>query len=102
MSEGITNAYVHGNQKNPEAMITLSLYIGENSLKILIEDSAILPIKDTVNRDIEIVDPMAVSGRGMFLIKKITDHAYYEYDPKGINRLVMICEYANKQTKISI
>lgn len=102
ISEGFTNAYLHGNQQKPEARIDLSLYIGKNSLKILIEDSAILPIKDTVNQDKDIVDPLAVNGRGMYLMKKIADEAYYEYDPAGINRLVIISSYENKHEDITV
>ena len=101
ISEGFTNAYLHGNQEKPDAEIRLIFYPGEKSLKILIEDDAILPIKSNVNQISGSMNPERISGRGLLLMREIVDEAYYEHDSRGMNVLTLIINFENKMKSIN-
>jgi len=101
ISEGFTNAFQHGNQKNPETEIRLSFCVTDKSLKIMIEDEAIMPIQDNINQAHGNVDPDSVSGRGLDLMRTIADQAFYEHDSSGINTLTLIFDYKAQSEKIS-
>ncbi len=99
ISEGFTNAFQHGNQKSPDTQIRLTFYVSEKSLKILIEDEAVLPIKSTDNLFTEYSDQESTSGRGLHMIGKIVDNLYFEHGLKGKNRLVLEINFADKREK---
>ena len=100
LSEGFTNAYQHGNQKKPDAEIRLTFYPGEKSLKILIEDDAILPIDKSINEQKGPVDPEVVSGRGLQLMRELVDEAFYVHDSRGVNILTLISNFANNNKRV--
>ena len=100
LSEGFTNAYQHGNQKKPDTEIRLTFYPGEKSLKILIEDDAILPIDKNINQDKGPLDPEAASGRGLLLMRELVDEAFYVHDSKGVNILTLISNFSNKNKRV--
>jgi anti-sigma regulatory factor (Ser/Thr protein kinase) len=100
LSEGFTNAFQHGNQKDPNTEIKLTFYPGEKSLKILIEDEAILPIDKNVNKVSDHIDPEGISGRGLLLMRELVDEAYYENNSRGVNILTLITNFEKKDKKV--
>lgn len=73
LTEGLTNAYRHGNQENPELPIYLRYFYEPDIVTFEIEDSG------TACGDIKIIDQISSenlledSGRGLFLIKCYCD-----------------------------
>lgn len=100
ISEGFTNAFQHGNQENPETEIKLNFCITEKSLKILIEDDGLLPIKKNINNVYQKTDQYADAGRGLNLMRNIADEVSYDYDSKGINILTLIYNFKADGSKI--
>lgn len=102
ISEGLTNAYQHGNQKNPDAEIRLIIYPGDKSLRILIEDDAILPINSNINQVSGPIDQDRISGRGLLLMREIADEAFYEHDSRGVNILTLIINFENQNERVKL
>jgi serine/threonine-protein kinase RsbW len=100
ISEGFTNAYLHGNQKEPDAEIRLIFYPREKSLKILIEDDAILPINPNVKHTSDPMDRERIGGRGLLLMREIADEAFYEHDSRGFNVLTLIINFENQDKRV--
>ncbi|MBD3217085.1 MAG: hypothetical protein GF310_02325 [candidate division Zixibacteria bacterium] len=100
ISEGFTNAFQHGNQKDPQTEIKLTFYPGEKSLKILIEDEGILPIDMNINNVPDHVDLEGISGRGLLLMRELVDEAYYDINSKGFNILTLITNFEKKYKKV--
>ena len=75
LTEAVNNAVIHGNQKDPNKMVTISHFIG-HSPKILV-----IKVEDEGNGFdyMNIPDPTApenlemLGGRGVFLIKQLAD-----------------------------
>jgi anti-sigma regulatory factor (Ser/Thr protein kinase) len=101
ISEGFTNAYQHGNQKRDDARIRLLFYPGDKSLKILIEDDAVLPINPNINQISGPINRQRISGRGLPLMREIADEAFYEYDSKGVNILTLIFNFENRNKRVN-
>jgi anti-sigma regulatory factor (Ser/Thr protein kinase) len=100
ISEGFTNAFQHGNQENPETGIKLNFCITEKSLKILIEDDGLLPIKKNINHVYQKADQYADKGRGLDLMRNIADEVSYDRDSEGINVLTLIYNFKADGSKI--
>lgn len=101
ISEGFTNAYQHGNQKRPDSEIRLLFFLGDKTLKILIEDDAILPIDMNINHISGPMDRERISGRGLLLMREIADEAFYEHDSRGVNILTLIIDFENKNKRVN-
>jgi len=101
ISEGFTNAFLHGNQENPEARIKLSFCITEESLKILIEDEGLMPIKKNINHVCENSEQDSDRGRGLDLMRNIADEVSYNHNSKGINILTLTYNFKADGSKIS-
>ena len=100
LSEAYTNAYEHGNQKNPNLEIRLTFYVSEKYLRIVIEDEGIMPIKDIEVNLCDQSNPEDTGGRGMALIKKIFDEAYFENFEDGANRVTLISNFDTVNNEI--
>ena len=100
LSEAYTNAFEHGNQKNPESEIKLTFYVSEKYLKIVIEDEGILPIQDTEVNISSQSDPEDTGGRGLVLINKIFDEAVFENSKDGTNRVTLISNFDSVNNEV--
>ncbi len=89
ISEGFTNAHVHGNQRSTSRSIGISYTFDEHFLRVDIEDEGILPIQSNIDELIRPVDPETESGRGLDLIRKLTDDFAIRYESKRGNVLTM-------------
>jgi len=93
LSEAYTNAFEHGNQKNPDTQIKLTFYVSEKYLKIVIEDEGIMPIQDTEVNLCNKSCPEDTGGRGLTLIKRIFDEAVFEHKADGTNQVTLISNF---------
>jgi serine/threonine-protein kinase RsbW len=78
LSEGVSNAVVHGNQNDPTKMVHLSMEVVENKVLFTIKDEGkgfnLKAVPDPTlpeNRE-------KVNGRGIFLMKNLTDSISFE------------------------
>ena len=89
ISEAYTNAYVHGNQKNPELAIKIRLTMNENQIHADITDEG----KGGLERigQIQPPGPLAEGGRGVALIRHYADEVTFgESDTGGLRVSVLI------------
>ena len=84
MTEAVNNAIVHGNKMDPSKTVTLHFSIAENNLRFTIEDEG--PGFDYDN----LPDPTAPEniekphGRGVFLMRKLSDDIKFENDGRRV------------------
>lgn len=75
--EAVNNSIVHGNELDPDKKVNISLFLEEKMLHIVIEDEGkgfdFKKVPDpTTPENIE-----NISGRGVFLMKKLADKLYF-------------------------
>jgi serine/threonine-protein kinase RsbW len=75
--EAVNNSIVHGNELDPDKKVNISLFLVEKMLHIVIEDEGkgfdFKKVPDpTTPENIE-----NISGRGVFLMKKLADKLYF-------------------------
>lgn len=96
MSEGFTNAFLHGNQQNPGCSVTLMYEIDSDYVQITVQDEGVLPIDSKIDHLIKPVHAGEESGRGLGLIREMTDEVSITHEPEQGNILTMKT-YFNKQ-----
>jgi anti-sigma regulatory factor (Ser/Thr protein kinase) len=89
VSEGFTNAYLHGNQRHCDRSITVLFEFSEDFLRVSIQDEGILPIDNKVEIHRSLTMSEAISGRGLPLIARFADRVALRYDPEVGNTLTM-------------
>ncbi len=81
LSEIMANALIHGNKKDPEKSILVHAHISSEMIKVTVEDEG-----EGFNADC-VADPSMpsnlskVSGRGIFLVRNLSDSM--SFNPKG-------------------
>lgn len=73
LTEGLTNAYKHGNQENPELPIYLRYFYEPETVIFEIEDSGITCGEIKIIEEISSEKLLDDSGRGLFLIRCYCD-----------------------------
>jgi serine/threonine-protein kinase RsbW len=96
MSEGFTNAFLHGNQQKPGCGVTLTYQIDGDHVRITVQDEGMLPIESSIDQMIKPVHAREESGRGLGLIRELTDEVSLAHEPEQGNILTMKT-YFNKQ-----
>jgi anti-sigma regulatory factor (Ser/Thr protein kinase) len=96
MSEGFTNAFLHGNQQEPGYSVTLMYEIDSDSVQITVQDEGMLPIDSNIDHLIKPVHASEESGRGLGLIREMTDEVSITHEPEQGNILTMKT-YFNRQ-----
>lgn len=81
VSEAVTNAIKHGNKSNVHKKVCISVWCSDKEVQIQVEDEGegfdIVKVEDpTIKENIR-----KESGRGIYIIKKLTDTL--EYNKKG-------------------
>ncbi|MBU1318755.1 MAG: ATP-binding protein [candidate division Zixibacteria bacterium] len=89
ISEGFTNAYLHGNQKEADKQIVLSYDIGDEFLTVTIEDEGVLPFTRKLEEVTRPVDDDSESGRGLAIIERYIDEVDIHHEPGRGNILTM-------------
>lgn len=84
LTEALTNAFEHGNNKEKDKPIYLKYTLNNKCIKLEIEDSGERVSNIVIPENIDEKDLLEESGRGLFLIKAIADKVQYKN-----NRLII-------------
>ncbi len=74
LTEALTNAFKHGNNKNVDKPIYLRYLYNNSSVKFEIEDCGSGFKNVIINEPLEEENILEDQGRGLFLIKNLSDH----------------------------
>jgi serine/threonine-protein kinase RsbW len=74
LTEALTNAFKHGNNKNVDKPIYLRYLYNNSSVKFEIEDCGTGFKNVIINEKLEDENILEDQGRGLFLIKNLSDH----------------------------
>ncbi|MFL0245474.1 ATP-binding protein [Candidatus Clostridium stratigraminis] len=90
LTEGLTNAYKHGNEENPELPIYLRYFYEPEIVTFEIEDSGTACGEIKIIEEISSENLLEDSGRGLFLIKCYCDEV------KMINNILIMQKHLYK------
>jgi anti-sigma regulatory factor (Ser/Thr protein kinase) len=97
VSEAAMNAMEHGNKGKPEARVTVSMNIKDDTIHIRVTDAGdgikALPVQPNILRIMENIDPPA--GLGLFLIKNLADHVEFNDTTDKGHCVAMAIKIAN-------
>lgn len=88
--EAVNNAIIHGNKSNPDKHVDIQFFKKEKKLEIIVEDEG-----EGFDYD-NIPDPTApenienIHGRGVFLIKQLSDKVFFMKKGKQIKMVFNI------------
>jgi serine/threonine-protein kinase RsbW len=81
VSEAVVNAIKHGNKSNVHKKVSISVWCNDREVQIQVEDEGegfdIVKLEDPTKKE----NLRKESGRGIYIIKKLTDKL--EYNKKG-------------------
>jgi len=89
ISEGFTNAFLHGNQEQSDKRVTLRFNISEEWLTVSIEDEGVQPFTRSLEEVTRPVDDDSESGRGLAIIERYIDAVDIHHEPGRGNILTM-------------
>ncbi len=84
VTECISNAIIHGNRNDKNKLVHLELSIEENTLKFTIEDEGIGFDSSELKDPTEPENIEKTGGRGIFLIKHLSDEVKFEESGRKI------------------
>ena len=92
VAEAAINAMQHGNKDRPDARVTVSMVLKENSIQVVVMDqgegfSTFLPDPD-IERIVSEQDPPV--GFGTFLIRQLADQVEIDKTADGVSMVRMI------------
>ena len=96
ISEGFTNAVVHGNCGDPERNVAIIFEIGQEILSIAIEDEGVVPIQGNTRCHKQIPQTYDESGRGLNLMRRLAGEFTLVNEPSRGNILTMKFKVENE------
>jgi serine/threonine-protein kinase RsbW len=101
VSEAAMNAMEHGNKGKPEARVTVSMNIKDDTIHVRVTDAGDgikeLPVRPDIVRIMENIDPPA--GLGLFLIKNLADHVEFNDITDNGHSITMAIKIANQDLR---
>lgn len=88
VTEIVNNAIHHGNKNNKEKNVYINIEIIENRLQAHIKDEGNGFDPDKIGNPLDPKNLMKESGRGIFLIKKLTDGFNFNFTETGTEIIV--------------
>ncbi|MFN3194876.1 MAG: ATP-binding protein [Chlorobiota bacterium] len=82
-TEAVNNAVIHGNQQNPYKNVFIELEKSKNKLRITVADEGSGFSESKVPDPTLSENLLKQSGRGVFLIKKLTDEVSFKSQISG-------------------
>lgn len=84
VSELFTNAYIHGNQSNPDKYVDVTMDLSESEFSVVVRDQGSGLAKETFKAFVEAyADPMEEHGRGIKIMRKLSDKVDLFRDAEG-------------------
>ena len=88
LSEGVVNAYIHGNDSDANKKIYIRMYLYKEKAVFEIEDSGSGIVRiDEINKN---EDLLQESGRGLFLIESLCDLVKYDKNILKMEKSLLI------------
>ena len=78
LSEGVTNAMVHGNSMDPQKEVCVTIHPEKDALRIVIRDQGEGFNPDTIPNPLEEQNLLKTGGRGIWLIRRYALHVQYK------------------------
>ena len=100
VSEGYTNAVVHGNQRDRARYVTVSFENNHSFLSISVEDEGVLPIKKDVGIETNVPDRFDETGRGLMLIRRLAGFSQLAGKASGGNILTMKFQFDSDRKEV--
>ncbi len=88
VTEIVNNAIHHGNKNNKEKKVTINIRILESKLEAHIKDEGSGFNPEQIGNPLDPKNLMKESGRGIFLIKQLTDGVDYNFTDKGTETII--------------
>ncbi len=89
-SEAASNSIVHGNRKDPNKKISITVKVSDSQMKIIIKDEGkgfdIANVPDPTKPENILKD----SGRGIHIMRSFLDDLYYNYTPNGTETILVL------------
>lgn len=90
VTEGVTNAIIHGNKNNPDKLVFIEAHKFENDLIITIKDQGKGFNPDVIPDPTEPENLLKDSGRGVYLMKVYMDDVKYNITPEGTETILIM------------
>lgn len=78
LTEAISNAFIHGNNKDNTKPIKILYYFDGASIIFEVKDSGIKSLEFGISKTINDADILNEGGRGLFLINSLSDELEYK------------------------
>ena len=90
MTEGTTNAIIHGNKKDPEKLVHITAVITDTTLTFHITDEGRGFEPNDVPDPTEPENLLKDSGRGLYLMRIYADELKYNITDKGTETILVL------------
>lgn len=89
-SEAMSNSIVHGNKKDPNKKVKITIKINESSITIIIKDEGkgfdLISVPDPTKPENILKD----NGRGIHIMRSFLDDLYYNFTPNGTETVLVL------------
>ena len=90
LSEGLSNAMVHGNKLSPDKIVTIKFSIDSDKLKISIKDEGEGFDPSSIPDPTKPENILRDSGRGIHIMKSFMSNINYKFDDSGTELILEI------------
>lgn len=90
ITEGTTNAIIHGNKKSPDKNVIIDAFIDDTTLRYHIKDQGTGFIPEDVPDPTEPENLLKDSGRGLYLMRIYADELKYNITEKGTELILVL------------
>jgi serine/threonine-protein kinase RsbW len=88
VTELVNNAIHHGNNNNKDKTVYINIRIMENILEARIKDEGNGFNPDLISNPLDPQNLMRENGRGIFLIRKLTDSLDFNFSDRGTELII--------------
>lgn len=90
LSEAVTNAIIHGNREDPSKKVEVEIQIKPDSIITTVEDEGEgYDLDKDAENPLDEDNLLKEGGRGVFLIKEISDEMEYFNEGRGIRFIIL-------------
>ncbi len=83
VTEAVGNAIVHGNKKNTNKKVYILFKLKKNQVDVFVKDEGKGFNPDELDDPLNPKNLMKESGRGIFILKALTDDVSFSFSPSG-------------------
>ncbi len=83
VTEAVGNAIIHGNKKDVHKKVDITFRLTKNQITVLVKDEGNGFDPEKLDNPLKDYNIMKESGRGIFILKALTDHVTFSFSPSG-------------------